>query len=312
MGIHFLTPLAAALAVAAALPLLGWALRERKDDHARLAMGLGRPRRLLRAETGLYSVAAIAALAVAAAQPTFHRYSSIRVRTESEAYFVFDTSRSMLARRRPKSPSRFERATTVGLRMRRDLADVRVGVGSLTDRPLPHLLPTPDEQAFAAVVQQAIGIDKPPPEQRVHLATDYASLADIGNANWFDPGISRRLVVLFTDGETRDYLASQLLSTLHSSHVSLIAVRVSRSGESIYLRNGTRDPGYRFDPSTSGLSGLRAFGENQVGAAVRAARAVVDRGPRAGAGRVDRTTPLGRYAVLAAALPITLLLFRRR
>ena len=312
MGLHFLTPLAAALALAAALPLLGALTRERKDGRARVVLGLQAPRPVLRVETALYSAAAIAALALAAAQPAIDRSRPVLVRADAQAYFVFDTSRSMLARSRPTGPSRFERAVRLGLTMRRGLGDVSVGVGSLTDRALPHLLPTPDEQAFADVTRKALGIDRPPPEQRAHRATNLSALGDVANAAWFAPGIRRRLVVLFTDGESRHYSHAALVHTLAAGHVRLIVVRVSRSGEAIYLRHGARDPHYRPDPSAASLAGLQAFGESRIGAATRAARSSVDRGPKIRAGRGERTVALGRYAVLAAVFPIALLLFRRR
>ena len=68
----------------------------------------------------------------------------------------------------------------------------------------------------------------------------------------------------------------------------------------------------RVAPTSSRVAGLQAFGGSRIGAATRAARSIVDRGPNIRAGRGERTVPLGRYAVLAAAFPIALLLFRRR
>ena len=312
MGLHFVTPLAALVAVGAALPLLGTALRERKSERTRAVLGLSAPRPLLRVETVLYSVAAIAALAVAAAQPTLHRSRAVLVRTDSQAYFLFDTSRSMLARPAATAPSRFERAIAAGLRMRWRLGGVSVGVGSLTDRPLPHLLPSPNVQAFSRVVQKALAVGTPPPEQRARRATDFGGLVDIADSAWFTPGTKRRLVVLFTDGESRRYSPTALLHSLAAAHMRLIVVRVWRPAEAIYLPNGARDPRYRPDPSAEGLTGLEVFGEHRLGAATRAARSIVDRGPKVEADRVQRTLPLGRYAVLAAAFPIALLLFRRR
>src|SRR5262245_52278346 len=98
MAIHFLTPLAAVVAVVAALPILGAAVRERRDGRARIALALPAPRLALRSETAVYSVAAVLALAAAASQPALSLKRPVLARRDSQAYFIFDTSRSMLAR----------------------------------------------------------------------------------------------------------------------------------------------------------------------------------------------------------------------
>ena len=55
--------------------------------------------------------------------------------------------------------------------------DVPAGVGTLTDRALPNLLPIADAAAFDATVERAIGIERPPP-QEVERQRDDARAAE--------------------------------------------------------------------------------------------------------------------------------------
>ena len=77
----------------------------------------------------------------------------------------------MLARRGPGRPTRFHRAKELAIALRDSLADVPAGVASLTDRALPHLTPTADRAAFASVVHEALGIERPPPFASARVAT---------------------------------------------------------------------------------------------------------------------------------------------
>ena len=99
-------------------------------------------------------VATAALIAVAAAQPVIQHSTTRHERTDAEAYVVFDISRSMAASPAPRAPDRLARARAFALALRPRLASIPVGVASFTDRVLPHLFPTTDEGAFAAVVRQ--------------------------------------------------------------------------------------------------------------------------------------------------------------
>jgi hypothetical protein len=98
--------------------------------------------------------------------------------------------------------------------------------------------------------------------------------------------------------------------------VHLVLVHVSRPNEAIHTANGV-EPGYHELP-TSGemLSSLAAatsgsvFSEGSLGAAIRAERAAVGRGPTVGEGRSERTTTLAPYAALASLIPLAFVLLR--
>src|SRR5206468_8194313 len=111
--------------------------------------------------TSLVAIAAL--LGAAAAQPTLVNRSAREVRSDAAAFFVIDTSRSMLASSGPGEPTRFERERTFALQLRNRLPEFRVGLATMTDRVLPHLFPSADREAFAATLEKAVGVERPPP-----------------------------------------------------------------------------------------------------------------------------------------------------
>ena len=134
----FLSPLGGLLVLAAALPLAGLVLATRRVAAARTLLGLDRPpggaahddrgaRRRARAAR------------IAAAQPAIRAPETANVRTDAQAMFVIDTSRSMLlARSAPGEPTRLaprERGLAPRLLIQA-LDDVSAGVGTLTDHAL--------------------------------------------------------------------------------------------------------------------------------------------------------------------------------
>ena len=87
-----------------------------------------------------------------------------------------------------------------------------------TDRVLPDLLPVTDVAAFDACSRGAVAIESPPPVETLGVrVTNYLALEDIGSGNYFDSGVTRRVVVLLTDGESLPFdprqVAAQLLAS---------------------------------------------------------------------------------------------------
>ena len=178
--ITFLTPAAAssgsALSSAIAVLLAAEARRRRR----RAALGLvpraprcGRDRdRRARARRGPARARGGAAGRLAGA-------SRREAATDAEALFVFDISRSMVARQRAAARRRGSRArATAAKELRAAMPEVPVGVASVTDRVLPHLFPTTSANAFTATVDRAIGIERPPPDRSGRgRVTAFGSLA---------------------------------------------------------------------------------------------------------------------------------------
>ena len=74
-----------------------------------------------------------------------------------------DTSRSMLAADGPEGATRFDRSVEAASAIRDRIPQVRSGIVSMTDRLLPHVLPTTDRRVFETTLRRSIGVELPPP-----------------------------------------------------------------------------------------------------------------------------------------------------
>jgi hypothetical protein len=317
-GLSFLTPLDTLFALAAALPLAAFAATERRAGRIRQVLSLPPPRRRTVIPVAVALTALISLVAVAAAQPVVVRERLVSERADAQAIFLFDTSLSMGASRGPGEPSRLVRAKRIALRLRAKLQDVPVGIGSMTDRSLPNLLPTTDPALFRRTLLQSVAIDRPPPSQRYGgRATTFEALVPIGESGFFSQGIRRRLLVVFTDGEASK-LSPFLNVSLHR-HMTPFFVHVWAAGERIYRRSGRPDPAYVSDPSSGAAldrfavlaGGHGAFSEDQPGSIARAARDAVGYGSARTHVDAYARTALAPWFVLAGAAPLAFLLWRR-
>lgn len=320
MTLTFISPLAALVGLLA-LVALGALLRAERRSR-RLCDVLGLPPRPWLA-LGPAIVAIVLAgtlLALAAAQPVVAKVRPRLGRTDAEALFVFDISRSMLARPGPGEPTRFDRARRSALDVRSRIQDVPAGVASLTDRVLPQLFPSISSQAFAATVTRSLGIERPPPDRFGRgRATSLRALASLATRNFFAPPARRRVAVVYTDGESLPLDAGALRAALESGNVRVLFVRVWRPEERILGSPRPRDASYRPDPTTgpelAALArdlGSRVFEESQVDEIARAARERLGRGPTGPQGRDLQSRELAPYAALAAFAPLAFLFWRRR
>ena len=209
----FLTPFAGLVILAAIVPLVSVGIAGRRIARARSRLGLSAPPRTRRLPVILALLFVCALLALAAMQPAVRSTTTAKVRTDAQAIFVLDISRSMLAARSPHSPDRLARAKQLATAMREAIPDVPSGVATLTDRVLPSLFPNSDPAVFDATVAHAVGIEQPPPANVCDvIATSLAALGSLGTQNYFPPTARRRLVVALTDGESRPFDARQVAS----------------------------------------------------------------------------------------------------
>lgn len=312
----FLTPLAGLVVVAAALPLGAALLRERRLARLRGALGLADPGRGVLATAGS-AAAAVALLALAAAQPALSRSHGTAERTDAQAYVVLDTSRSMAAVAQPGGPSRLARAQALALRLRDALPTVPWGVASLTDRVLVHAFPSTDRQLFHDTLAQAIGIERPSPAFRTKTATALMSLGDSAGAGFFAATAKRRLLVCFTDGESNDFVPTALADELRGHRVSLVVVRLWNQGDRVYDARG-RDLGYRPDPRSAdvaaslGAAGIPVVQEARFDRVAPLARRLLGDGPTGSARTETELVPLAPLLVLAAVAPLGFALVRSR
>jgi hypothetical protein len=307
-----LTPLAALVALAALLPLAAWLAGRRRVDAVRRTLGLAAPPARTAARA-LATAAAIVVLGLAAAQPALTHDTAVRERTDAQALFVFDTSRSMAAASSPRSPTRLDRAVAAAVRLRDAIPDVPAGVATLTDRVLPDLPPVGGRTSFDLVAKRAVAIESPPPADTAVRATTFAALGDIASGNYFTPKAARRVVVLLTDGESNPVEASDVARKLRGYR--FVAIRVWRGGERVYRSDGRPETAYRSDPlgrvelgKVASALGGRAYEESDLDAAAAALRRAAGRG---GPTETVGGTASGRTLLapwLAAAALVLLLL----
>jgi hypothetical protein len=314
----FLSPLGALVAVAVVLPLGAYALLELRWRRVSERLGLTLPP--LRSRFGIPAALAIVAafLGIAAAQPVISGTHSHSGRSDAQVYVLFDVSRSMLARSSAGAPDRLQRAKQLALKLRHDIPDVPFGVASLTDRVLPHLFPTLDPNVYQSVIGDAIGIQRPPPSGTEDLATDYSSLGDVGTNNFYGAGVSKRVLVIFSDGESKYFDDALLKKDFDKGNVHVLFVHLWGADEKIYLgKRNNVDPGYRPDPQSNeavqriaAAGGGEVLGENP-GLLASQTKGFLGTGPRTSIREQRTRISLGPYVALMALLPLGFVLLRR-
>ena len=315
----FLTPYSALVALVVAAPLAAFALSERGRRRVTALLHLPEPSASRRGAVAVAVTAIAALLGLAATQPTVVRQVKQKVRSDAEAWFVLDTSLSMAASATPASPTRFTRSRMLAERLRDDLKDVRVGLASITDRAMPHLFPSADRATFRTTLWRSMGIERPPPSDGFSiLITTLGSLSRLATDNFFSPPATHRLMVVFTDGETKPFLDRSLATLFRRPPgVATIFVHVWRPGEQVFDR-GVPDPLYQPEPrgaayvrAIAAATGGRAFDENQYEAIADAARRDLGDGPMATLTRNKDRFALAPWLAGLAFLPLGFLLWRR-
>jgi hypothetical protein len=317
LGVSFLTPLDALFVLAAALPLGALVLTERRATRIRRLLTVAGPGRRTVVPVVAALVGLSALVAVAAAQPVVVRQRMVSERADAQAFVLFDTSLSMRASAGPNTLSRLQRAKRMAIRLQQSLSDVPFGIATMTDRSLPIIMPTTDRTLFERAVRQSVAVDQPPPSQLYKgRATTFDALIPLVESHFYTEGVQRRLLVVYTDGESAKI--SPLFKLTLQRRVTPVFVHVWQPGERIYNK-GKADPRYIADPaSTAALNDIakitgvpRAFPEGDTGAIARAARNAV--------GRAGTRTHIAAYArialapwfVLGGILPLSFLLWRR-
>lgn len=319
MSLVFLTPAAALVAAVAALPVAALALAERRVREGRVALRLSAPppTRLIGRVAALTAVVAL--LGVAAAEPAVRIHSTARVRTDAQAMFVVDVSRSMAAARSPGGRTRLARAKTEAIAIRDALPEIPSGVATMTDRVLPNLLPSSDASVFTDTLREAVALEQPPPADQNVTATTLAALRVLATGNYFRATARHRLVVVLTDGESRPFDMQAVARALAQARGErLVLVHVWSPGEAIY-DGRQQEEGYNENPASretlaelaSATAGV-AVAEGNLRRAISAARADLGAGPTIVADRSDQTRTLAPYVALAALVPLLLLWGGRR
>lgn len=319
MHLTLLTPLGALIVVGVVVPLVALVVLHRRGTSVRRVIGLPEPRRrVLRLAVTAVVLAAVL-LGLAAAQPRLEWTSDKRIRDDAEAIVVIDTSRSMLARASPRSEIRYARAADAALRFRAAFGDVPVGIASFTDRVLPHLFPSADEDVFVRTLSRSLGIDRPPPHGAfVSTATRLAALETIISRRFFTPTSRKRVVFVITDGESVPISGAKVAAAFRRPPgADTIFLHVWDGDEHVF--NGDQpEPQYNPDPRSRAILeqaadtlGGRVFGEGELDDAIAAARSALGDGTTVVQGQKRNRIALAPYLAGAIFLPLALLLWRR-
>ena len=317
--IHFDSPTAALVALAGLVPLALVLVVERRNERARALLGLSAPPPRSRWTLRIAVVAIAAALGLAAAQPVLSSTTPRLARLDAEALVAVDTSRSMDASATAESDVRLDGARRIALRIRAALGDVPTGLGTFTDRPLPLLLPTTDRNAFAAAVEKSLGIERPPGLQSSTTISSFDAVAPFPLEGYFRPGARKRLLVILTDAESTGFNEPGVRKSFEAKpRTAVVLVRIGRSGERVFGASGQPESAYIPPPATGetlhdflAATHGRAYPEDDVAGAEQAAVRAIGSGPTANLGSTTARHDLAPWLVVAAAVPLAIVLRRR-
>jgi len=309
-SLTFASPAGAVLCGVALVPLCVLAVTLRRNRRAASVLGLAPVGSRSALPAALAAAGVCGLLGIAAAQPVLQTTESRRMRTESEAMFVVDVSRSMAAARDAGADSRLERARAAVQRLRGAVPEVPAGISGLTDRVLPYLFATPDEQVFAETLRRSVGIQTPRPQQIAPVATSFSALPALVDDGFFSRGAERRTCVVVTDGESVPFSAAEVGGQLRGPRgCRLVVVRVGSAAERVFRPDGTPEANYR--PAADARSnvdrlaaaaGGSAYEEDQLDAAVAALRAAAVAGPEASSTEVSGQRALAPWLAVAALI----------
>jgi hypothetical protein len=310
MTVELATPAAALVALAGLVPVAVSLTRSRRARDLLRVLGLPEPRAAARVGRPAALGCAFALLGLAAAQPSLVRQRERLVRADTQMLVVLDTSRSMLASLRSDTAPRYQRATAFARRLHAALPELAAGVASLNNRLLPYLFPTVDEQAYASVVNQAYGIQKPPPAVDPDpLATSFDELSQVTTQRFFSSGAHTRLLLVLSDAETRPFDAVGTLAALRRTRTTPIVVRFWQPGERIFRAGRARGSYHSTQPNELDVlraAGWAAYSEREPAAVVHRIKQTIGSGPLAQAGYRRRETSIAPEIALAALAPLLL------
>jgi hypothetical protein len=233
-------------------------------------------------------------------------------RTDAQLFVVIDNSRSMLASKGANGPSRAARALAFTRRLHATFPNLAIGVGSLTNRVLPYLFATSQEEALRLVLSKSYGIERPPPE--VALGSEvstFDALEDVAKQDYFPPSVRKRVLVVLSDAETLPFRSRAVLRDLHRARLTPIVVRFWRPDERVYQPGGTPERYLPSAPDELALlraAGWTAFDERRFAQVRAAVVRAVGHGPVARVALERRDQPIAPYLALLALAPLLLLL----
>lgn len=311
MDVTFASPLAALGGLIGTVPLAIAFLRIRSARRLRRQLGLEEPSRLAQLGRPIALACVFALLGLAAARPSIDLNRQHTARADAQLLVVLDSSRSMLAARSPTSPPRYRRAVAFARRLHAAMPQLPTGISSLTNRLLPYLFPTSDTHAFDLVLDQAYGIERPPPALTAdNWVTTFEPLNEISVRHFFSPSATKRVVVILSDVEVPRFDARSVLAHLREAGTTPIVVRFWRPDERIF-GPGPADKSYRATQpgalTTLHDAGWPTFRETDFPGVARLVRRTIGTGRLVEVGYSRQTASIAPIVALAAFAPLLLL-----
>jgi hypothetical protein len=164
-----------------------------------------------------------------------------------------------------------------------------------------------------------MGIERPPPTDGFSvLITALGSLSRLASDNFFSSTATHRLMIVFTDGETKPFLDRSLATLFRRPPVvHTIFVHVWSPEEHVFA-GGVPDPKYQPVPRSgywmrqlAEATGGQAYSEHQFGRILDTARHDLGSGPTAAVTHDQRRVAMAPWIAGLAFLPLGFLLWRR-
>jgi hypothetical protein len=231
-----------------------------------------------------------------------------RERRDAQLMFVVDNSRSMLASQGRHGTPRWQRAIAAAEQIHAALPDVPVGVVALSDRLLPYLFPTTQEQVLHLVLHDAYAVDRPLPTTQTQWTTNLGAIGALANGYFVDD-VAKKVAVVLTDGETRTYSPFTLAQDLQGKGIGLVYVRIWNEKERIYRAGGKLERYEPISPSVLGFAqtgDARLFQEADLGKAIQDIRKRFGSGPTHEVATSSRNVSIGAQLALLALCALLL------
>ena len=171
---------------------------------------------------------------------------------------------------------------------------------------MPLLFPTGDERGVVATIDHSLKILQPQPAfLTAARASQLGELSLAADRSYFNPGISKRVLVVLSDLDSDFFSLSGTLGLLRRHHIEPFLIRVAEPGEQIFDSRG-RPALYR-SVSTVSVGALRAAGwhayeEGEVGLAVADLRRYLGSATTVPSGVVQSRRDLAWLPALGALL----------
>lgn len=199
-------------------------------------------------------------LGTAFAEPFLVSQETVTEREDVEVCLIFDNAGSMAASRGPESATRMERALRVAKNLSRSSAmlGVETCIGSFNSLPSLHLPSTAHLPTIMSVLDDVLIVGDPAPlENECRAGEVCTSLGALRHATRFfskTPEEAKRVMVVFTDGETNQFVERALINHMENENISLMFVDLFSADEHIYNTSdcvetaaGCVDTGYESD-----------------------------------------------------------------